>query len=322
MLFGFQQPNFTFGGTERDIYPTLRKIAQEADRLGFDSFWLMDHLMQIPMIAPPHEPMLECYATLPAIAADTKRVRLGAMMTCTSYRHPSLLAKMGASLDNISGGRFILGIGAGWFGEEYKAYGYRFHPYEERVARLREAVQLIKRMWTDDRATYDGKFYRARAAMCNPKPIQKPRPPVWIGGGGEKLTLRVVAEEADACNLFGDPAMVKRKLGILAIHCSDVGRDFGEIRRTILNTVVIGKTEDEVERKVKLFLPEKFQLGLHAMTRDELRKWVLVGTSDRIAQRLQEYSDVGVQYAVLNFPDAHKLESVELFAEKVMPALK
>lgn len=321
MLFGFQQPNFTFGSTPREIYPILRRIAQEAERLGFDSFWLMDHLMQIPMVAPPRDPILDCYTALPAIAADTKRIRLGGMMTCTSYRHPSLVAKMGASLDNISGGRFILGIGAGWSREEYRAYGYQFLPYEERVARLRDAVRLIKKMWTEEAATYEGEFYRVRGAICNPRPIQRPRPPVWIGGAGEKQTLRIVAEEADACNLFGSAEAVAHKLKVLREHCDGVGRDFDEIRRTILNTVVIGKTGEEVETKVKLFLPEKVRMGQVELTRDDLRKWMLVGTADQICQRLREYAGVGVQYAVVNFPDAHRLEPVQLFAEKVMPAL-
>jgi len=242
------------------------------------------------------------------------------MMTCTSYRNPSLLAKMGATIDSISRGRFILGIGAGWSREEYRAYGYRFPTYEERVARLQEAVRLIKKMWSDD-ATYEGKFYKVRGAICNPPPLQRPHPPIWIGGTGEKLTLRIVAEEADACNLFGSPEVVAQKLKALREHCDGVGRDFDEILRTILNTVLIGKTEEEVEAKVRQFLPERMRFGRMELTRDDLRKWMLVGTPDQLAQRLKEHADVGVQYAVVNFPDAHRLEPIQLFADMVMPQL-
>jgi len=321
MRFGFQQPNFNFGVTPREIYPIVRRIAQEADRLGFDSFWVMDHLMQIPFVGGIGDPILECYTTLPAVAAETRRIRLGAMMTCVSYRSPSLLAKIGATLDNVSDGRFILGIGGGWFREEYRAYGYRFPNFEERIARLREAIQVIKRMWTEKEAVYEGKYYKVRGAICNPRPLQMPRPEIWVGGGGEKQTLRVVAEEADACNLFGDADTVRHKLRVLREHCASVGRDFDEIMKTILSTVVIGSTTDEVEGKVKLFLPEKLRFGSQELTRVELRNWMLVGKPDELIARLREYAEAGVQYAVVNFPDAHKLEPVQLFAERVMREL-
>jgi F420-dependent oxidoreductase-like protein len=234
---GLQIPNFTFPGVaDAELFETIAGIATNAEDSGFDSLWVMDHLYQIEVVAPPEDPMLEAYTLLGALAARTHQIQLGTMVTGVTYRNPALLAKIVTTLDVISSGRAILGIGAAWNDDEHAGYGYDFPAAGERLDRLEEALQIIRAMFTEQAPTFEGRHYRINQVLNNPKPIRG-RIPVLIGGGGEKRTLRLVAQYGDACNLFGDPDAVRHKLDVLERHCADVGRDPAEITKTILYTV-------------------------------------------------------------------------------------
>ena len=234
---GLQIPNFTFPGVrDADLFETVAGIATTAENNGFDSIWVMDHLYQIEMVGPKEDPMLEAYTLLAALAARTKTASLGTMVTGVTYRNPALLAKIVTTLDVISAGRAILGIGAAWNDDEHAGYGYDFPPAGERLDRLEEALQITRAMFTEQTPSFEGRHYRIDSVLNNPKPIRG-RIPILIGGGGEKRTLRLVAQYGDACNLFGDPDAVRHKLDVLERHCADVGRDPAEITKTILLTV-------------------------------------------------------------------------------------
>ena len=234
---GLQIPNFTFPGVrDADLFETVAGIATTAENNGFDSVWVMDHLYQIEMVGPKEDPMLEAYTLLAALAARTKTASLGTMVTGVTYRNPALLAKIVTTLDVISAGRAILGIGAAWNDDEHAGYGYDFPPAGERLDRLEEALQITRAMFTEQTPSFQGGHYRIDNVLNNPKPIRG-RIPILIGGGGEKRTLRLVAQYGDACNLFGDPDAVRHKLDVLERHCADVGRDPAEITKTILLTV-------------------------------------------------------------------------------------
>jgi F420-dependent oxidoreductase-like protein len=234
---GLQIPSFTFPGVaDADLFETVVGIATTAEEHGFDSVWVMDHLYQIEMVGPKEDPMLEAYTLLAGIAARTRTARLGTMVTGVTYRNPALLAKIVTTLDVVSSGRAILGIGAAWNEDEHAGYGYDFPPAGERLDRLEEALQICRAMFTEAAPIFEGRHYRISSVLNNPKPVRG-RIPVLIGGGGEKRTLRLVALYGDACNLFGDPDAVRHKLDVLERHCADVGRDPAEITKTILLTV-------------------------------------------------------------------------------------
>jgi F420-dependent oxidoreductase-like protein len=234
---GLQIPNFTFPGVrDADLFETVAGIATTAENSGFDSVWVMDHLYQIEMVGPKEDPMLEAYTLLAALAARTKRASLGTMVTGVTYRNPALLAKIVTTLDVISGGRAILGIGAAWNDDEHAGYGYDFPSAGERLDRLEEALQITRAMFTGQTPSFQGRHYRIENVLNNPKPIRG-RIPILIGGSGEKRTLKLVAQYGDACNLFGDPDGARHKLDVLERHCADVGRDPAEITKTVLLTV-------------------------------------------------------------------------------------
>ena len=210
---GLQIPSFTFPGVaDADLFEAIAGIATTAEEHGFDSVWVMDHLYQIEMVGPKEDPMLEGYTLLAALAARTRRVSLGTMVTGVTYRNPALLAKIVTTLDVISSGRAILGIGAAWNEQEHAGYGFDFPPVKERMDRLEEALQIIRAMFSEPAPTFEGRHYRVQQVLNNPKPIRG-RIPVLIGGGGEKRTLRLVAQYGDACNLFGDPDAVRSQTG-------------------------------------------------------------------------------------------------------------
>jgi len=233
---GLQIPNFTFPGVaDADLFETIAGIATTAENHGFDSVWVMDHLYQIGVVGPREDPMLEAYSLLSAVAARTTSAALGTMVTGVTYRNPALLAKIVTTLDVISSGRAILGIGAAWNDDEHAGYGYDFPTAKERLDRLEEALQICRAMFTEQAPTFEGRYSRIRSVLNNPKPIRG-RIPILIGGSGEKRTLRLVAQYADACNVFGDPDGVRHKLEVLERHCADVGRDPAEITKTTLLT--------------------------------------------------------------------------------------
>ncbi|MBV9253597.1 MAG: LLM class F420-dependent oxidoreductase [Actinobacteria bacterium] len=227
--------NFTVPGGPDAIGPALLATARAAEEGGASQFTVMDHYFQMDWMAPAEDPMLEGYTTLGYLAGVTESMRLGLLVTGVTYRHPGLLAKIIATLDVLSGGRAMLGIGAAWYEREHVGLGVPFPPLRERFERLEETLQICQQMWSDDDGPYEGRHYQLAETLCRPKTIQQPRPTVLIGGGGERKTLRLVAQYADACNLIAgdDVDEVARKLEILDRHCDDVGRDPGAIERTI-----------------------------------------------------------------------------------------
>src|SRR2546425_586896 len=231
-----------------EAYETMTRVAQEADALGYHSIWLYDHFHTVP--TPTQEITFECWTSTAALARDTRRVRLGQMVTCNSYRNPALLAKMASTVDTLSHGRLDFGIGAGWYKEEYAAYGYPFPGTHERLERLREAVEIILAMWTQEEANFEGTYYQVRGAINQPKGVQKPHIPLLIGGGGEKVTLKLVAQYGDACNVSGDLETIKRKFAVLKDHCGTVGHDYESIHRTVACLCAIGETDEQARAKV------------------------------------------------------------------------
>src|SRR5882762_7142729 len=199
-----------------EAYETTTSVAQTADEYGYESVWLVDHFHTIPQ--PSQEVTFECWTTTAALARDTKNIRIGQMVTCNGYRNPALLAKMASTVDVLAHGRLDLGIGAGWYEHEYRAYGYEYPDAPTRLRYLREAVQVILKMWSEEEAYFEGKYYQIRGAINQPKGVQKPHIPLLIAGGGEKVTLKLAAQYGDACNISGDLATVQRKLAILKQH--------------------------------------------------------------------------------------------------------
>src|SRR5579859_601871 len=232
-----------------EAYEAMTSVAQEAENLGFNSVWLYDHFHTIPV--PSQEVTFECWMSTAALARDTKRVRIGQMVTCNGYRNPALLAKMASTVDVLSHGRLNFGIGAGWYEHEYKAYGYDYPDAPERLRYLREAVQVILAMWTQEEAVYEGKYYHVQGAINQPKGVQKPHIPLLIGGGGEKVTLKLVAQYADACNVGGDIDTIKHKFDVIKQHCETVGRDYQSIHRTSSSGCIMGETEEAALAQLK-----------------------------------------------------------------------
>src|SRR5438128_3492634 len=211
-----------------EAYETMTRVAQEAETVGFDSIWLFDHFHTVPV--PTQEVTFECWTSTAALARDTRRVRIGQMVTCNGYRPPALLAKMASTVDVLSHGRLDFGIGAGWYEHEYLAYGYPFLDGPERLRMLGEALQIFHAMWSEPHATFEGKYYQIHEAINEPKGVQKPHIPIWVGGGGEKVTLKLVAKYADACNIGGiNPDVYRHKFDVLRQHCEDVGRDYNSV---------------------------------------------------------------------------------------------
>lgn len=326
MKFGAFVPQgwrLTLAGIDKsDHWDTILGSAKDIERLGYESLWVYDHFHTVPK--PIQEVTYEAWTLMAALAAATDTVRLGQMCTCNTYRPPAYLAKVAASIDVISNGRLEMGIGAGWYEHEHDGYGYPFLPPGGRLGMLREGVEIMKALWTQGEVTYDGKYYQLKGAICQPKPVQEPHIPVWVAGGGEKVTLRIAAKEATYTNFGGDSLDVfKSKSEILRGHCEDVGTDYDSITRSANFNVVCAATESEVEDK-------------KAWWRDHLNKYVseeradrtaalmdrMSGTPDQVAAKFAEYRDAGMTYGIVFFPDTFlDRASLTLFAEEVMPAL-
>jgi F420-dependent oxidoreductase-like protein len=315
---GLQIPSFTYGDTDGPDSPGLFEevvsIATTAEAAGFDSIWVMDHLFQIPLIGETDEPMFEAYTLLGGLAARTSRVRLGAMVTGVTYRNPALLAKEVTTLDVLSGGRAVLGIGAAWFQAEHDALGFDFPPLSERFDRLEEALVICRSMFTEDAPSFEGRYYRIAGAMNRPRPVQRGGPPILIGGSGERRTLRLVAERADACNLFGDAATIRHKLEVLARHCDDVHRDPGTITKTRLGTLIIAATAKEADAKVEEFRATR------GMDETMARAMVTAGDPDAVVEQVAALYDAGLDGVVFNIPDVRDLDTVRLAGETLTGA--
>jgi F420-dependent oxidoreductase-like protein len=299
------------GGAEQQ-WARAVEIAQLAEALGYDSLWVYDHVHNVPV--PSTESMFECWTTMAAISQVTDRIRLGQMVGCASYRNPALLAKITASIDVMSGGRLDWGIGAGWYDQEYRAYGYDFPSAADRIRGMRETVEIVKALWSEPEATYEGRIYSVAGAQCDPKPLQKPHPPIWIGGGGEQLTLRVVARHADRSNFGGKPEEFAHKCEVLKDHCRAVGRDYDEITKTWSPDLFIRETEAELAAA-----DPQSQWGEPF---DSWKAGNLVGTPEQVAAKVQQYIDLGCTGFYPWCSDYPETESVRLFAEKIVPQLR
>jgi F420-dependent oxidoreductase-like protein len=321
---GLQIPSFTYPGVADDaLFERVSDIAVTAEESGFDSVWVMDHFYQLPLLGPPTLNMMESYTLLAALAARTTRVQLGTLVTGVTYRNPAVLAKEVTTLDVISRGRAILGIGAAWFDQEHEGYGVTFPTTRERMDRLEEAVQICRAMFTQETATFDGQHYRVKDAINNPRPIRPDGIPIMVGGGGEKRTLRIVAQHADGCNLFGQPDEVRHKLDVLAQHCDAVGRDPASITKTRLGTLFVGKTREDAEAKLGAALAER---GMNLASMDETSRNAIagmfhVGGPDEVAEQVHTLLDAGLDGLIFNLPDAHDLESVALAGSVLAPLL-
>ena len=330
MKFGLQHPNFSYDYSDQNtsrIIDTLSTLVAKAENKGFDSFWVMDHFHQISVVGKPEEPMLESWTTISVLAGITTRIKLGTLVTGVIYRYPSILAKIAATLDVLSKGRLFLGIGASWNEEESLAYGIgestnnngnnnenspiSFPSNKERLLRLEEALQIIRKMWTEEpSASFKGKYYQINNAYCNPKPIQKPTPPILVGGSGEKRTLKIVAKYADACNLFGSAETVRKKLDILKTHCRNVNRDYDSILKTKLGVVVIDNDG--------LMAKKKVQQAFIGMPEAQLREFAIYGTPDDVLKQIKEFEDVGIQYLIVDLEPQREIEAVEVFADEII----
>ncbi len=303
--FGLQLPSFTFEGVSTaSMFERIVETARAAEESGFDSFWVMDHYHQISLQGPPSDPMLEAYTLLGGVAARTSRLSLGAMVTGVTYRNPAFLAKAVTTLDVVSSGRAILGIGAAWNEEEARAYGYEWPSTSERFERLEDALRICRAMFTHERTTLEGTHHHVDGAYNVPQPVQAGGPRILIGGGGERKTLRLVARYADLWNGFGAPEMIRHKIAVIRDHCRDVGRDPSEIEMTRLGTLIVTDTMEEAELR-----RERFQAFREAD--DETLHSILIwGTPDSIGDRVREYVDAGLDELLFNMPVGSSPEDV------------
>jgi len=318
MQFGLQHPNFNFdydaqsnNGDTSQIADSLRNLVTRAENIGFDSFWVMDHFHQIQFVGRPEEPMLEGWTIISMLAGITTKIKPGTLVTGIIYRYPSVLAKVAATLDVLSKGKLYMGIGAGWNEQESLAYGISFPSNQERMLMLEEAIQIIRKMWTEEPyASFNGKYYQIHNAYCNPKPIQKPSPPILVGGSGERKTLKIVAKHADACNLFGSPETVRKKLDILKEHCKTVGRDYDSILKTKLGAIIIDDNSDMVKNRVR----ETFR----GIPEEQIKEFVIYGTPEDVLRQIEILEQVGIQYLIVDLEPSREVEALDTFANKVI----
>ncbi len=304
-----------------DHWETMTTVATTIEKAGFDSLWVYDHFHTVP--APTQEVTYEAWTLMAALAVATDTVRLGQMCTCNTYRPPSYLAKVAASIDVISGGRLEMGIGAGWYEHEHDGYGYPFLKPSQRIGKLEEGVEIMKAMWTKDVVDYSGDHYQLKGAISQPKPMQKPHVPIWVAGGGEQLTLRVAARHAQYTN-FGaaSPEEFRHKSRILENHCAAEGTNYDAITRSVNFNIFCCETQAEADKKVEdlkaqlmRFVPEdraERQAGFYRARS---------GTPEKIFDDLNQWAIAGAGYFIVNFADAaYDTSGLELFAREVIPA--
>jgi len=303
--FGFTLPQWGASWTE------VKETAQLADEVGFDSVWVADHFLGVGGEDP-----LEAWTEMTAVAAVTRRIELGFLVLCNSYRPPALLAKMAATFDLVAGGRLILGYGAGWFVQEYEAYGYEFPSIRTRLEELEEGLEILRRMWTEEAATFHGVHYHIENARCWPPPVRKPHPPLLIGGAGEKVLLKLVARYADIWNNLGAfHAEVKDKLDVLRGHCQKVGRSFDEIEVSQQTIGAIGLSKAEANQRTEGVHQE---MGFLTGAPDLCP----TGTPDEIVERLKRSVAMGITTFIISFGRHVTAESVRLFGREVIPAFR
>ena len=303
---GFAQ-EFAGVADPRDAFESIVALARAADESGYHALWAPDHLTTIP---PSQAPLFESWSVITALARETTRVRVGQLVTGNGYRNPALQAKMASTVDVLANGRLTFGIGAGWWAPDYEGYGYDFGTAPRRLAQLREAVHIIRSMWTEEETTFEGKHYQVHGAVNQPKGVQLPSIPMMIAGGGEKVTLRIVAEYGDACNIMDSPATARRKFGILEQHCADVGRDYDAITRTVTTLCIIRDTDEEA----RALVPP----GIDFAYPGEVADYGLVGSLDTVRDRIAAFAAAGVQELIIGFEDPTNEELVRAFAKNFL----
>jgi F420-dependent oxidoreductase-like protein len=305
MKFGIHNPSWLFGADPAGIFEAVKAKALRAESCGFTWFSVMDHLIQIPNVGAAEEPFMEGWTVLSALAAVTHRIRLATLATSVGYRNPAHLAKIATSVDLISRGRLTFGFGAGWHEPEYRQYGWEF-PLKPavRIRQMQEAVQLIIAMWTESRVTFHGRYFRTENAILEPKPLQKPHPPIMIAGGGEQLTLRAVARFANACNVGGSPDAVRHKFAVLRRHCEAQQRSYEAIERTSIISLLLARDEASLAAKrQRLAVPASY--------------YGFAGTVAQVTDLVGQYQDAGVQL-LISSAFKNDLETHELLAADVM----
>jgi len=284
-------------------FDRIREVAAAAEEGGYHAIWAPDHFM--PFGRGAHY-VFEVWTTLAALARETSRIRIGQMVTANGYRNPALQAKMASTLDVIAGGRLTFGVGAGWVEDEYAAFGYDFPSGPERLRQLREALQIIRSMWTEPSTTFEGRYYRTRGVVNQPAGLQTPHVPIMVAGGGEKVTLRLVAEYADYCNVQEPPDEVARKFGVLAQHCADVGRDFSTITKTSTGYCIMADTDEQARAQVPPWAPMVFP--------GDVAEYGLIGSLETIRKRIAVWEAAGVDELIVGFQASTDVETIRRFA--------
>jgi F420-dependent oxidoreductase-like protein len=306
LRFGLRLPQ------EGADFSELRDIAQAAEQLGYHSLWLYDHFYHFPFY--DNVRILEPWTLMSVLAGATQTIRLGTMVLCNGYRPPALLAKMAATLDVLSGGRLEMGYGAGWHAEEFAAYGYDFPPVATRIRQMEEGLTVMKRLWSEERASFSGKFYQVHDAICEPKPVQQPHPPITIGGGGEQLLLRAVARHADIWNYFPAPLPeYEHKASVLDAHCRTHGRDPQSVERSLVMSTITAEWEKEVRDQLE---GAKARGYMWAHTGH-----LVQGTPDIVVPRYRDYIRRGVSFFIVQLPDGRDLKQIEFVAKQVIGEL-
>jgi F420-dependent oxidoreductase-like protein len=295
-------------------YEAMTKVGKAAEQAGYDSIWVFDHFHTVP--TPELETCFEAWTITAGLARDTSRIRIGQMVTCNGYRNPALLAKIASTVDVMSHGRVICGLGAGWYEHEWRAYGYGFPTTPDRMKAFREACEIVIKMWTEEKPVFQGKYHSIDGAINEPKGVQRPHIPLWLGGGGEQVTLKLVAKWGDACNVGGGHVdVVKQKLEVLRQHCQTVGRDYNTITRSTNMTVFLLENGAD---------PEKATAKARGQTSfEQYKKDVFVGTPKELSDRVHQLADNGIDYLITYFPRvAYDQSILQRFASDVMPQFK
>jgi F420-dependent oxidoreductase-like protein len=292
-------------------YEAMTSVAKLADSLpSCDSIWVYDHFHTVPR--PEMEATFEAWTITAALARDTRRVKIGQMVTCNGYRNPALLAKIASTVDVMSHGRLICGLGAGWYEHEWRAYGYGFPETRERMGMFREACEIVVRMWTEDKPVFNGTYYTIDQPINEPKGVQKPHPPLWIGGGGEQVTLKMVAKWGNACNVMGDADTLRHKFSVLRNHCETLNRPYEEITRSAVLSVYLIDAGDD---------PEKATEGVRGgLSYADFIRWFKVGTAEQVGDIMQQQVDAGVNYFIVYLPNlAYSHEQLQRFTAEIVP---
>ena len=290
-----------------DQWNTILEAASNIENLGYESIWVYDHFHTVPK--PTQDPTYECWTLMSALSQTTSKVRLGQMCTCNSYRNPAYLTKVASNIDVMSNGRLEYAIGAGWYDQEYRAYGYEYPSAGIRLKMLEESLIIYKKMTTEETPTFNGEFYQIDGAINQPKPIQKPYPPLWVCGGGEKVTLKLLAKYGDYGNWDVDVDGFVQKSNILQNHCENVGRDFSEIGKTLHTNVLIADNQNDLDRKV-----EKLSTYTN-IPKDYYYERPLIGTKDQVFETIDQYKEAGCIYLIAYIPDIVWGDTVNYLSE-------